>query len=103
VAKVRTAAFFYWYERIPSGAHESGHYSLTARSNTMTKLTEVQQKAFDRILTLRDFERRTGSTFGPIEKRVLADLGREDIVAVVDALIEAGGVLAGFNTLDVAK
>jgi hypothetical protein len=69
----------------------------------MTKLTAIQQTALDRIKILRDMEQRTGITYGPVEKRVISELSREDIIAVVDALIAAGGVLAGYNTSDVAK
>jgi hypothetical protein len=53
-------------------------------------LTVVQQQAFDRITVLRQIEQRTGRSYGPVEKKVLADLHREDVIA--------GGALYGFDT-----
>jgi hypothetical protein len=61
-------------------------------------MTETQQQAFDRITVIRQLERRTGRSYGPVEKRVLSDLNREDVIAVVDALIAAGGALSGYDT-----
>jgi hypothetical protein len=64
----------------------------------MVKLTAVQQQAFNRIQMIRQLEQRSGQTYGSVEKKVLDGLQRADVIAVIDAMIEAGGALAGFNT-----
>ena len=33
---------------------------------------------------------------GPVEKRIMNGLSREDVIAVVDRLIAQGGALAGY-------
>jgi hypothetical protein len=66
-------------------------------------LTEIQKQALDRIKVLRQLEQRTGRSYGPVEKRVLADLNRTDVLAVIDALIEVGGDLAGYQTTEVSR
>jgi hypothetical protein len=63
-------------------------------------LTKTQQEAYDRIVTLRQLEHRTGVRYGAVEKRVFADLSRADILAVVDAFIAAGGALSGFDATE---
>jgi hypothetical protein len=63
-------------------------------------LTKTQQEAYDRIVTLRQLEQRTGVRYGAVEKRVFADLSRADILAIVDAFIAAGGAISGFDTTE---
>jgi hypothetical protein len=66
-------------------------------------LTEIQKQALDRIKVLRQLEQRTGRSYGPVEKRVLADLNRTDVLAVIDALIEAGAAVAEYQTAEVSR
>ena len=66
-------------------------------------LTAIQQQAFDRITVIRQLEQRTGRSYCPVEKKVLANLYSEDVIAVADALIAAGGALSGYNTEEVRR